>query len=140
MIIKVFGLQTAWNEGDGWDILRSYVVSVFETADDSGNSLLSDLIETGDLGKDEKVSIRADNEGEWLVVNAETDMPLYVLEKTDEPLSDVYKTKATNVASEPPIGSYAATARMLAELGIMSGDEADAWKDEMKDRELFGDD
>lgn len=35
---------------------------------------------------------------------------------------------------EPPPGSWAATARFLAESGIMTGDEADAWKDEMKER------
>jgi len=37
---------------------------------------------------------------------------------------------------EPPRGTYAATARMLFETGFMSGDEADAWKDMMKDRDL----
>lgn len=35
--------------------------------------------------------------------------------------------------SDPPVGTYASTARLLAELGVMSGDEADAWKDAMKD-------
>lgn len=35
--------------------------------------------------------------------------------------------------NEPPIGTYAATARMLAQCGIMTGDEADRWKDQMKD-------
>lgn len=35
----------------------------------------------------------------------------------------------------PEPGTYAYTARALVELGIMSGDEADQWKDEMKDRE-----
>jgi len=38
------------------------------------------------------------------------------------------------VPREPPIGTYANTARMLVEMGIMDGDEADRWKDEMKDR------
>jgi hypothetical protein len=37
------------------------------------------------------------------------------------------------VISGPPVGTYAFTARMMAELGIMSGDEADQWKDAMKD-------
>lgn len=32
-------------------------------------------------------------------------------------------------------GTYAFTARLLAESGIMTGDEADAWKDTMKDGE-----
>ncbi|HEY8095903.1 MAG TPA: hypothetical protein VIE65_07365 [Methylobacter sp.] len=40
----------------------------------------------------------------------------------------------------PPVGTLAFTARLLAECGIMSGDEADEWKDSMKDRDLFGDD
>lgn len=34
---------------------------------------------------------------------------------------------------EPPVGTYAATARLLAECGVMSGDEADEWKEMMKD-------
>ena len=37
---------------------------------------------------------------------------------------------------EPPVGSRAATARMLAQSGVMTGDEADRWKDEMKDAEM----
>lgn len=37
------------------------------------------------------------------------------------------------VPSEPPVGSWASIARMLVADGLMSGDEADAWKDEMKE-------
>lgn len=37
-------------------------------------------------------------------------------------------------ADEPIPGTYAFTARLLAQCGIMTGDEADQWKDEMKDR------
>lgn len=37
---------------------------------------------------------------------------------------------------EPPRGSWAETARMLVRHGVMTGDEADRWKDEMKDREM----
>jgi hypothetical protein len=37
--------------------------------------------------------------------------------------------------NEPPIGSWAATARMMAQSGVMTGEEADRWKDEMKDRD-----
>ncbi len=36
---------------------------------------------------------------------------------------------------EPMPGTYAFTARLLAQSGIMTGDEADAWKDMMKDGE-----
>lgn len=39
-------------------------------------------------------------------------------------------------AREPEPGTYAYTARFLANAGLMSGDEADAWKDEMKERDL----
>ncbi len=42
----------------------------------------------------------------------------------------------SRMESEPPRGTYAATARMLAQSGFMSGDEADAWKDMMKDGNL----
>lgn len=45
----------------------------------------------------------------------------------------------THETYQPLPGTYAFTARLLAELGIMSGDEADEWKDAMKDGELFGD-
>lgn len=34
---------------------------------------------------------------------------------------------------EPPPGTFASVARMLASCGIMSGEEADEWKDRMKD-------
>lgn len=37
----------------------------------------------------------------------------------------------------PKPGTYAYTARMMAESGIMSGEEADAWKDRMKDQ-MYG--
>jgi len=37
---------------------------------------------------------------------------------------------------EPQPGTYAHTARMVVEMGFMDGDEADAWKDEMKDRAM----
>ena len=33
----------------------------------------------------------------------------------------------------PQPGTYAYTARILAQSGLMTGDEADAWKDQMKD-------
>ena len=36
---------------------------------------------------------------------------------------------------EPLPGTYASIARMLADSGMMTGDEADRWKDEMKDRD-----
>lgn len=36
----------------------------------------------------------------------------------------------------PMPGTYAFTARLLAESGIMTGDEADAWKDMMKDGDV----
>ena len=48
--------------------------------------------------------------------------------------------EAMNASDGPLPGTYAYTARLLVECGLMDGDEADAWKDEMKDRELFGDD
>jgi hypothetical protein len=35
--------------------------------------------------------------------------------------------------TSPPPGSWAETARMLADAGFMTGDEADAWKDQMKE-------
>lgn len=34
---------------------------------------------------------------------------------------------------EPQPGTYAYTARLLAQSGLMSGEEADRWKDEMKE-------
>lgn len=34
---------------------------------------------------------------------------------------------------EPPVGSWASVARMMVQGGFMSGDEADRWKDEMKE-------
>lgn len=37
---------------------------------------------------------------------------------------------------QPLPGTLAFTARLLAEMGIMSGDEADEWKDAMKDAEM----
>jgi hypothetical protein len=37
---------------------------------------------------------------------------------------------------EPPVGSWASVARMMAETGMMTGDEADRWKDEMKERDM----
>lgn len=42
--------------------------------------------------------------------------------------------------NEPQPGTYAFTARLLAEAGLMSGEEADEWKDMMKDGELFEED
>lgn len=36
----------------------------------------------------------------------------------------------------PPVGTYAHTAWLMAQCGIMDGDEADRWKDEMKERDL----
>lgn len=37
------------------------------------------------------------------------------------------------IPTRPQPGTYAFTSRILVDLGIMSGDEADRWKDEMKD-------
>jgi hypothetical protein len=39
---------------------------------------------------------------------------------------------------QPQPGTYAFTARLLAEAGLMSGDEADEWKESMKELELRG--
>ena len=39
----------------------------------------------------------------------------------------------------PLPGTHAFTSRLLFDLGIMDGDEADCWKDEMKDSKLFED-
>lgn len=60
-------------------------------------------------------------------------------------LADVANAKAVKPAGaqvveaaerlEPMPGTYAFTARLLAQSGIMTGDEADAWKDMMKDGE-----
>jgi hypothetical protein len=36
----------------------------------------------------------------------------------------------------PPPGTYAYTAWLMAQSGIMDGDEADRWKDEMKEADL----
>jgi len=38
--------------------------------------------------------------------------------------------------NEPPLGSWAATARMMASCGDGDGFDWDQWKDEMKEREL----
>lgn len=38
--------------------------------------------------------------------------------------------------SGPPMGTFVFTARMMAEMGMMTGDEADRWKDEMKEGPL----
>jgi hypothetical protein len=35
--------------------------------------------------------------------------------------------------NQPPPGTFAATARFLFESGLMTGEEADEWKDRMKD-------
>lgn len=43
------------------------------------------------------------------------------------------EANAKSARTELPVGSYAATARALVEMGIMTGDEADSWKDAMKD-------
>jgi hypothetical protein len=51
--------------------------------------------------------------------------------KTDKP-----GTPENPVRVEPPVGSYAATARMLVEIGVMTGDEADRWKDEQKEANI----
>lgn len=37
---------------------------------------------------------------------------------------------------EPQPGTFAFTARLLAQSGLMSGDEADEWKDRMKDESM----
>lgn len=40
------------------------------------------------------------------------------------------------IPREPPVGSWASIARMLVADGSMTGDEADRWKDEMKEQDL----
>lgn len=40
------------------------------------------------------------------------------------------------VPVSPPPGSWAETARIMVELGIMGGEEADAWKDQEKEADL----
>lgn len=44
-----------------------------------------------------------------------------------------YKEALDDHNADPPLGTYACTARMMVELGFMSGEEADIWKDRMKD-------
>ncbi len=41
--------------------------------------------------------------------------------------------------TEPPPGSWAATARLMASSGVDDGFDWDVWKDEMKERDHFGD-
>lgn len=43
--------------------------------------------------------------------------------------------RPTAAADMPQPGTLAFTAMLLADSGIMTGEEADRWKDEMKDRE-----
>lgn len=40
------------------------------------------------------------------------------------------------LANQPPPGSWAAVARMMASLGDDDGMDWDAWKDEMKERDM----
>ncbi|MEE8473557.1 MAG: hypothetical protein V3S82_10360 [Dehalococcoidia bacterium] len=40
-------------------------------------------------------------------------------------------------AVRPQPGTFADTARLMVQLGVMTGDEADTWKDDMKDGLLF---
>jgi hypothetical protein len=46
----------------------------------------------------------------------------------------LYDFMPAPIPLHPQPGTYAFTSRILVDLGIMSGDEADAWKDEMKER------
>jgi hypothetical protein len=48
---------------------------------------------------------------------------------------DAREARKEAMLREPPIGTYAFTARMLVECGIMTGDEADDWKDQMKEHD-----
>ena len=41
--------------------------------------------------------------------------------------------RSSTLPDGPQPGTYAYTARILAQSGLMTGDEADAWKDQMKD-------
>lgn len=41
--------------------------------------------------------------------------------------------RSPRVRRDPRPGTFAFTARALVEAGIMGGDEADRWKDEMKE-------
>ena len=50
----------------------------------------------------------------------------------------ILMTSSENSELQPQPGTYAFTARLLAGAGFMSGDEADEWKDRMKD-EVLGD-
>lgn len=54
-------------------------------------------------------------------------------EGTERDERNKFVAKSRMERREPPVGSYAATARLLAECGAMTGEEADAWKDMMKD-------
>jgi hypothetical protein len=46
------------------------------------------------------------------------------------------KANFTDSRYEPIPGTYAFTARLLAQSGMMTGEEADRWKDEMKDASM----
>lgn len=43
-----------------------------------------------------------------------------------------------NEFPQPMPGTYAFTARLLAQAGFMSGEEADEWKEAMKEADLHG--
>ncbi len=54
--------------------------------------------------------------------------------ETQEEKREEYKSAlASSDHREPPPGSWASVAREMVRSGMMSGDEADAWKDEMKE-------
>lgn len=44
-----------------------------------------------------------------------------------------YDSNAPAIPTGPMPGTLAWTAKMMVEIGVMTGEEADAWKDEMKD-------
>lgn len=52
--------------------------------------------------------------------------------RSRKPLYD-FMEKPAHIPLQPRPGTYAFTSRVMVDLGLMSGDEADRWKDEMKD-------
>ena len=69
----------------------------------------------------------------------EAEQAMLALNAADEAADAAFnlaEDERMNKMIQPMLGTLGFTARFMAECGIMSGDEADAWKDEMKDREL----
>jgi hypothetical protein len=68
----------------------------------------------------------------------------YTRREVEQVATDVRSKRALYDFMQPPApiplrpqpGTYAFTSRVMVDLGLMSGDEADRWKDEMKDRSL----